>query len=153
MRVILNSSMKIFSLMFYMMLVSPASEANMGKNTCLDLKEGEIVKTRVMKDNLLLATRKCKFSKKDLTHIDLFEKFFHSQDIRLVSIYKRIYGKNYKKTLNNFITENSNQASVKYSYNNIEFCTSYKNLISKPNLLELNNRLNKFKLPTSSYCR
>ncbi|MCT4552444.1 MAG: hypothetical protein N4A44_02145 [Alphaproteobacteria bacterium] len=140
-------SLIIIPLNLFFYSVSSASEIH-----CLTSSEEELIKTRVLKDNLLFAIRNCDFSKEELVYITFFENFFKSQDIKLINMYKSLYGKYYKKHLNNFITENSNQASIKYSYNNSEFCNSYKLIISKSNTQELRNRLTKFKLAKQNGC-
>lgn len=99
---------------------------NPEKEQCIWKYEVVAIKIRVMQDNMSVASRGCKdgfdyYKRVMEKYFSVFEK---NNNI-LESVFYRLSGSSSKKELNKFVTNISNKASLKSTYNKEDFCDKY----------------------------
>jgi hypothetical protein len=95
-------------------------------------KEEEIaLKTRIMYDQISIASRNCgKEEEKLMKEVNSkFSSIFNANNTVLEIFFQRFDTENPIRTMNQFITETSNKASIKLIYTHKEFCASQKKIM------------------------
>ena len=145
---------KILTLVFLILSMQARSSFALEKNVvCLSEDEQNFIKTRILEDNISIAYRQCDLLEEESKNFNTLSEYFSLNNKNIVNLYKKIYSKNAEEMLNNFITENSNKASIKALYNKDDFCRKYKKILSNNPRKNIENNLKSFKIPQDNSCK